>query len=130
MTAESADARVPLTKAQFLQVFRWQRQVGLTRLAALLGLSATDLAALEAGREAGPGPAHQLAELFGLSDEAWGQVGQVPGYPGTGPLLGKRARESGLNAFADQVNRIAAMPEAFRLRQFDVIHRELAYLDA
>jgi hypothetical protein len=128
MAAPATDTRVSLTKGQFLQIYRWQQQLPLPSLSTMSELRIDDLTKLERDeptKVAEPDLA-RLAEILGCTAEIWAQIGIAPGFPGTDAPTGSVSQVS----FAAQINRIAAMPEAFRARQFQVISRELGYIDA
>jgi hypothetical protein len=128
MAAPATDTRVSLTKGQFLKIFRWQQQLPLQRLATLASLTVDDLSRLESDETAALDDEAQLASLLGCTTDMWAQIGVDPGFPGTEPLTGSATVVQA--SFAAQINRIAAMPEAFRTRQFHVIQKELGYIDS
>ncbi|MBC7543694.1 MAG: hypothetical protein H7338_13285 [Candidatus Sericytochromatia bacterium] len=134
MGTELADTRVTLSKGQFLQIFRWHKQLPLKGLATLTGISVGELATLEHDQQAQPAGStangDRLAELLGCTNGMWERVGIDPGFPGTsGPASPGKAAPKAPSTFAEQINRISAMPESFRARQLQVIQKELGYID-
>jgi len=133
MAISEVDARTSLTKGQFLKIYRWQHQVSLKRLAALTALNPGDLQALESDEPASRGrrPNYErLTALLGCPGEIWDRVGVEPGFPGTGVDAATKTAPKTLITFVSHINRIAAMPDALRHRQMQVIQRELGYIDA
>lgn len=131
MATKQTEARVSLTKGQFLKIFRWQQQLSLQQLAEMTGNSLGDLHNLEQDRLKGKTPNFErLADLMGCGGELWDRIGVDPGFPGTEALEITKSAARTPNSFATQINRIAAMPENWRHRQMQVIQRELGYLDA
>jgi hypothetical protein len=133
MGAPPTDTRVSLTKGQFLKIFRWQQQLSLKRLAEMTALSVDELVHVEGddpqvanGRAA---ELERLAALMGCPGDMWERVGVEPGFPGTDSVAGTATASAAQMSFATQINRIAAMPEAFRNRQMQVIQKELGYID-
>lgn len=129
MSGDEQDPRAKLTQAEFLQIFRWQRQIDMGNLAVMTGISPQTLTQFEENQGALRSAAHhgRLAEVLGMESEIWERVGIDPGYPGS--PAGTKGAAKGQGAFVEQINRIAALPDSWRARQMQVIRKELAFLD-
>jgi transcriptional regulator with XRE-family HTH domain len=112
---------------QVIRVYRLKQQIGRAALAERLGVTPAVLAGIEDGKRAGvPTIKTALLQALGLSDEAFERIGKVSGF--TEPRQGAAAYRN-RPAYADELDRLAAMPARERRLEWMFILKELAGLD-
>lgn len=112
---------------QVIRLYRLKAQPGRAALAEQLGVAPAVLAGIEDGKRTGLAtlkPA--LIERLGFSADACDRIGKVSGFPESRQgAAAYRVRP----AYADELDRLAAMPARERRLEWMLILNELAALD-
>jgi transcriptional regulator with XRE-family HTH domain len=126
--ASPAPVVFPEHVGQVIRLFRLKHRLRRTELAERLGLTPAVLAGIEDGKRAGlPAVKVTLLQTLGLSDDAFARIGQVSGF--TESRQGVAAYRT-RPAYADELDRLAAMPARERRLEWQLILEELAAIDA
>lgn len=125
--AASAGSIFPEHVGQVIRVFRLKQHLGRAEMAERLGVTAAVLAGIEDGKRAGlPTVKAALLNHLGISNDAFERIGKVAGF--TEPRQGAAAYRT-RPAYADELDRLAAMPARERRLEWMLILKELAALD-